>query len=389
MEKQQPTPKFWSRKNIVFLLIGLIITIIMIVVSVLFVNDIDFNEIFNKINHSLKTIKLAGLWLFLLLFFSIFRAFCFSCLAVYDAHKNKIKIAWWKWILYAFSLVFLNAVTPFAVGSEPFSIYFLNKNGYHNIKKVSALLLVCSTFYQVGQVLITIPSFIYINYELISYAVINQQYLPFYYYLALAGILVDFAMTAVYFSLGFSRKIHYFIALIINKIKKIMKLKYLNKHQIKQEQQLDSSFKYLYLGYLKNKVIVISALLIGIIYNLFIYMLMYFSFSFLHLDNQSTVFDLFNYTNISVTATNFVPIPGSEGSIQYILKQFLVYDPQNIIRSTNNYFSATQINDSIFIWRTFSLYCGALVGMVCFSCFVVYDLSVYIKKVKYKKTNNF
>ncbi|EDT87957.1 MAG: UPF0104 family protein [Ureaplasma parvum] len=375
---------FWTKKNICFLIIGLIVCLLMIIISILFILDIDFQNLFIKINHSLKTIKLAILWLLILISFIFFRAFMFIVIAVIDTYKNQIKIAWWKWILYSFSLIFLNAVTPFSVGSEPFSIYFLNKNGYHNLKKVSALLLVSSTFYELGQVIVTVPSFIYINYELITYAVNNKTSLPFYYYLAVVGIIADLCMTAIYFVLGFSKKLHFRLVLIYNWVKKLFKLKYLTKIELIQKNNQNISFKAFYLYYFKTLRVSLLAFVIGVVYNIGIYALMYISYRLVEPKPHNIFFDLFNYTNIAVTATNFVPLPGSEGSIQFMLRVFLTND-QNQIRYAMNWLSTQDINNIIFIWRMFSIYLGSLIGMFGFGYFLIFDLYKFIKKAKVDK----
>ncbi|ACI60347.1 lysylphosphatidylglycerol synthase transmembrane domain-containing protein [Ureaplasma urealyticum] len=375
---------FWTKKNICFLSIGLLVCLLMIIVSILFILDIDFHNLFMKISNSLKTIKLAVLWLLILIGFSFFRAFMFTIIAVFDAYKNQVKIDWWKWILYSFSLIFLNAVTPFSVGSEPFSIYFLNKNGYHNLKKVSALLLVSSTFYELGQVIVTIPSFIYVNYELITYAVENKTALPFYYYLAVVGVIVDLCMTGVYFILGFSKKLHFNLALVFNWVKKILKFKYLSKAELIQKSDENTSFKAIYLIYFKNLRVSLVAFIIGIVYNVAIYALMYISYRLIESNPHNVFFDLFNYTNVAVTATNFVPLPGSEGSIQYMLRIFLAND-QHQIRYAMNYLSTQDVNNIIFIWRAFSIYLGSFIGMFGFGYFLVTDLYKFIKKAKVNK----
>lgn len=369
---------FWTKKNIILLSIGVIVSAIMVGFSISLILDIDFNDLFTSLKTSLNTNNLAVLWLLLLIVFSLFRAFIFVILHYVYVRKNKIKtIKWYEWVLYAFSLLFLTAATPFSIGSEPFSVYFLTKHKVNHIRHNSAFLLACSTYYELGQLLITLPSLFYVTYQVHQFHVLNDEPIPYFFWLAIIGTLVDMMIACLYFVLGYSSKLHLFITHIYNKVKKILKLKYDNYEQMLIKHQEGENFKKVYHYYMRLPWLNISALAIGIGFNFFFYSLTYIAYLILNNEPLPIYFHLFNYTNISITATNFVPVPGSEGSVQYILKQFFMFS--NI---DNMQINVDLINQIIFIWRMFSLYLCAFIGIFGFSYFLIKDWRIFIKEIK-------
>lgn len=378
---------FWTKRNIILLSIGVIVSAIMVGFSISLILDIDFKNLFTSLKTSLNSNNLATLWLLLLIGFSLFRAFIFVLLHYVYVKKNKVKtIKWYEWILYAFSLLFLTASTPFSIGSEPFSVYFLTKHKVNHIRHNSAFLLACSTYYELGQLLITLPSLFYVSYNIhIFYTALNQP-IPYFFWLAVVGTLVDMVIASLYFVLGYSSKVHLFINRVYNKIKKVLKLKYDTYEQLLIKHKEGENFKRVYHYYMRLPWLNITALLIGLGFNFCFYSLTYISYLLVSKDPVPIYFDMFNYTNISITATNFVPIPGSEGSVQYILKQFLTFNNPHQVKINDQL-----INEVIFIWRMFSLYLCAFVGIFGFSYFLIKDWRIFIKQIKinHKQNNTF
>ncbi|WP_208894795.1 lysylphosphatidylglycerol synthase transmembrane domain-containing protein [Ureaplasma diversum] len=378
---------FWTKRNIILLSIGVIVSAIMVGFSISLILDIDFKNLFTSLKTSLNSNNLATLWLLLLIGFSLFRAFIFVLLHYVYVKRNKVKtIKWYEWILYAFSLLFLTASTPFSIGSEPFSVYFLTKHKVNHIRHNSAFLLACSTYYELGQLLITLPSLFYVSYNIhIFYTALNQP-IPYFFWLAVVGTLVDMVIASLYFVLGYSSKVHLFINRVYNKIKKVLKLKYDTYEQLLIKHKGGENFKRVYHYYMRLPWLNITALLIGLGFNFCFYSLTYISYLLVSKDPALIYFDMFNYTNISITATNFVPIPGSEGSVQYILKQFLTFNNPHQAKINDQL-----INEVIFIWRMFSLYLCAFVGIFGFSYFLIKDWRIFIKQIKinHKQNNTF
>ncbi|KEZ22238.1 lysylphosphatidylglycerol synthase transmembrane domain-containing protein [Ureaplasma diversum] len=378
---------FWTKRNIILLSIGVIVSAIMVGFSISLILDIDFKNLFTSLKTSLNSNNLATLWLLLLIGFSLFRAFIFVLLHYVYVKKNKVKtIKWYEWILYAFSLLFLTASTPFSIGSEPFSVYFLTKHKVNHIRHNSAFLLACSTYYELGQLIITLPSLFYVSYNIhIFYTALNQP-IPYFFWLAVVGTLVDMVIASLYFVLGYSSKVHLFINRVYNKIKKVLKLKYDTYEQLLIKHKEGENFKRVYHYYMRLPWLNITALLIGLGFNFCFYSLTYISYLLVSKDPVLIYFDMFNYTNISITATNFVPIPGSEGSVQYILKQFLTFNNPHQAKINDQL-----INEVIFIWRMFSLYLCAFVGIFGFSYFLIKDWRIFIKQIKinHKQNNTF
>ena len=88
---------------------------------------------------------------------------------------------------------------------------------------------------------------------------------------------------------------------------------------------------------------------------------MYFSFELSGALENISFSDWFNYTNIAVTANNWIPIPGAEGTLQILIITFI----NGINTNVDNVFKEN-VNNIIFVWRIFTFYLPAVIGMICF-----------------------
>ncbi|SYV95027.1 Uncharacterised protein, partial [Mycoplasmoides gallisepticum] len=65
---------------------------------------------------------------------------------------------------------------------------------------------------------------------------------------------------------------------------------------------------------------------------------------------------VFNFSNVAITANNFIPIPGGEGTIQVTLELYFqsLVNPSLLSREFIRYFDSkafnTDINNTIFLW---------------------------------------
>lgn len=59
--------------------------------------------------------------------------------------------------------------------------------------------------------------------------------------------------------------------------------------------------------------------------------------------DQYSLIDLFNITNIAVTASNFIPVASGEGATQFVMTSFL-----NAFKPTDQ-FLHDQIKDGVFL----------------------------------------
>jgi uncharacterized membrane protein YbhN (UPF0104 family) len=101
-------------------------------------------------------------------------------------------------------------------------------------------------------------------------------------------------------------------------------------------------------------------ILIYTINELYLYFLVFISLKFINIKIEFDVFKIFNITNVVFTANKFILTPGGEMSIEYFMQGFLKDKIISGIDTTNDIL----IDNSILIWRTFSMYIPAILGLI-------------------------
>jgi uncharacterized membrane protein YbhN (UPF0104 family) len=115
----------------------------------------------------------------------------------------------------------------------------------------------------------------------------------------------------------------------------------------------------------------------------FLYFTIIIAFEFLKNEfGDGTTFDvwkLFNLVNVGCTANRFFPLPGGEGTMEYILTVFFKSGLADI--SVGKGHVDTYINNSVMVWRTFTQYIPAAIGLFGF----VTLMGIQIKQRKKNK----
>lgn len=368
---QKQNKNFLSKKNILLMTIFFVVLIIVSVCVSVFFLGIKFSTISELTSHKLTLQK--GLWLFLIIFSLSYIITWNSFYLFKYAHDYGIKAKWWEWFVYGIVSIFFNSITPFALGSEPYRVYWLNKHGL-NAQKSLLVISTTTIFWSAAQIVITWPSFIYISTK---YYIISQTSSGLLaYWFTFAGMLIDLTMFSLIFLLSYSKKCHVFLNSIFNAILKKLKKPYKTKEEIISEYKDQAVFKKLYIQEMKKIKNIIWQGTGTILYSLAYYFSVYFSFRLIDIDIFSFG-NVFNVVNVAWTANNFIPIPGGEGTIQIILQKFLIAFQPNAIVDEN------QINAAIFVWRSFTFYLPTLAGLLTFP-YVCID---YFKKRKKENLN--
>lgn len=351
---------FWTKNKIIYFSIFFIITIVLLSLTVVFILNIDINKIFNDIGNGLKITDYQFVFLIILLIFPIIRAICYINYYYLFLRKEKIYLSAYEWFFLGFVTVFIISITPSSIGSEPFIIYFLNRK-VKNLKKTSATVLCSSLIGQCTSIFVTLPSFIWYC-AMVNYQNLDMQNNTAFWFL-LIGIFMDFVVLVSFIILGFTKKIHYWTAIIFHKIKKLLKLKYKTNSEIEKEIVENAEFKNEVLKQFKNIKISIITFVLFVLYNILYYVCVYFSMTLINGVATLNFWEIFNYTNIATTANNFIPIPGSEGTLQWLLKILLA----------NSVTDVELLNNSIFIWRFFTTQLTTLIGLL----FIVVEIAKY------------
>ncbi|MGL4947954.1 MAG: glycosyltransferase [Mycoplasma sp.] len=353
---------FFTKKKVITMIALLIVVVCAIVTSTSLFN-INFDTIGNFIQNAFETNPLFSLWVCLSLLFPIYFIFLRAWSYSYKLKKNNIKAKWYEWISFSLICGFLNAVTPFSIGSEPYCIYWLRKKGLA-LQKASVIVAANTIIFPFIQILITWPSFFVLcaSYDILS---LQPQWMMIFWF-SFMGLIFDILGFVCLWLLAYSKNIHFLIGVIVNKSKKLLKMKYINNNEIRIQFKEKASFQKDFTNELKDWKFMIIFSLGTVLWNFIYYFSMYFSLELISPSGLNINFwDVYHYTNVSLTANNFIPIPGGEGTLQYFLGQYLFFG--NSIDYGNTGIDPRSFVDSgVFIWRSFTYYLMAAMGLIPF-----------------------
>ena len=237
----------------------------------------------------------------------------------------------------AFSLTligqFLNGITPFSSGGQPFQIYLLKKDGVRVSDSTSSMLK-DFIVYQIALIIVGIFAFIY---NAISNSFTNNLYLNSLIFL---GFLINIIVLIV--------------LLLISSARKTFGFKILNRFKAKEEEAIKSIERFYKTGteLNKNK----KKIVIGVIYNI-IYLLIMHTIPFV------IFYSLGIKTNLSTTIClstfvmligNFIPIPGATGGLEYGFMQFFGI----IIKDVSI------LSGAMLLWRFITYFFGMIIGFI-------------------------
>lgn len=376
---QKDTPKidkksqkeFLTKRNIAFGIVFIIVLILISVFTSIFFLGINFDT-FSELSSSNPLDSRSIGFLFGLIIGFFYQWIWNSFYIFFNSKSFGVKANVFDWVVYGITNILINSITPFSLGSEPYKIYWLRR---HGLSSRDALLVVSSTsvYYTATQIIITWPSFIIVSthYDVIS----SSSDGLIAYWFSFGGMMLDILVFSIFFSMSYSRHVHVFLGRIFNRFLKLIKKPYKTKEELIEEFKTNASFKKAYIQEMKKwkHVIIQAAGTCGLA--LFQYFSVYFSIQLLHTPIASgySVDVVFNIANVAVSANNFIPIPGGEGTIQFVLQKFfLAWDPNNLTPKLED------LNKAIFVWRCFQFYLPVVVGLLFFP----YVLTNHIKKEK-------
>jgi uncharacterized membrane protein YbhN (UPF0104 family) len=273
-------------------------------------------------------------------------------------------------------MMFLKAVTPGALITEPYTLFWLKTRGVTTAKG-TAIVWVNDFIWHTICVFIAIPSFIIFciwgpNLFKISGAAGIGVFV-----LVCIGFSLDVGMFAFFIFMGSSKHFHYFLSRCFNTVKKWLHLKYHTKSQTQhtyiEKAILQKEAKILLTDWKSTG---ISLLIYGagqiLLYSLLFCALQvtcsdvnkYFSYG-----------HVFNTSNIVTMANRYLPIPGGEGITQWELNELLKVKAY----STEVIPPNEAITNGIFTWRFFSSYLTGAVGLIGF-VIVTVKYSIKIKR---------
>ncbi len=322
--------------------------------------NLDFTRVFKTLSNSYQTNTFFLGWLFLLFIFPIWNYFTAFVVYWYKFKKKNIKVKWFEWLIFCGVNIFVRSITPFSIGGEPYAIYWMNKKGL-TVKEATSIAASILVACPIAQIILTWPSFFWMcsiywqNSSNTAWATV--------FWAILVGLCADLFSTAFILLTSLSKHIHYAINMVINKFRKLFRLSYKTKEQIKTEFIENKEFKRMFINELKDIKFTMIVVSCNLIWSILQYVSVFFSFELIGIDIGVDFMTMFNYVNVGVTANNFVPIPGGEGTLQGVLITLF----STVSTSPLPHEELVRVStDSIFVWRIFTFYICAIFGIIMF-----------------------
>lgn len=371
--EQQPQKNFFYKKRLLIISLSFILSIALIVLSFFFVIKVNFKELFEQFATAFTLPTHIG-W-FLLLFAYIFLSFFFNIVTFWiRIRRMNLKIPTSQWILLAMTIGFLKAVTPANFIYDPYTLFWMRSNGI-SVGRASAIIFINAWEWQVAQLLITLPSFIWIALKTSDVLAIEHGNAA--YILLLCGLIVDIAGCFLMTFLCFSTKIHVFLSSVFNWVKKKLHMQYHTKEQIKETYGKKALIQKEYVNSMKQYKDTILIFVMIFMNEFLIYSTVYFSLSFIKTFETPVnwfnyYWTIFNISNVVFTANKLIITPGGEFSIEFMMRIFLKSCGKFQLPETVE--EEQFLGHGILIWRTFSIYLPCFVGFFGFCATLIHHL---------------
>ena len=326
-----------------------IILIVVITSLVLFFSLKDnYKEIINQIlNINLFWLALAFL---LLIIYWLLRS-----LAMHTFIKMvKPSVKFFNSFLLMLRTQFVNAVTPFATGGQPYQIYYLKKSNI-SLAKSTSIIVENFIVYQIALVTLGLIALfsnrifhIFSKNDLLSH-------------LVAIGFFMNTLIIVLLFILSFGKKLNKIIINIgINILTKLKIVKDRQK-QLDKWNETINNFHNSASILLKNKFKFIKSIFYNFMALIALYLIpliILFSFGYYHSMN---FFEVIITSAYVMLIGSFVPIPGGSGGLEYGFVAFY-----------GNFITGSVLPAVMLMWRFITYYFGMIIGAITF----------YIKKVK-------
>lgn len=338
---------------------------------------LSYNTIFSNVtyeNFILSTFRLNGLWylVFLLIIFSFIRSIFYSSLLWYTIKKTLSfnKLSFVSFIILGMQLTFIQIITPFATGSQPYSIAYLKRKGF-KISEILPITIFVDLVYQIVLVLLPLLLSPY------AFAISNlnwtdKDHVMFIIFLII-GLSLDLAIGLFLLFSGVSTRfqrfsvkiIYFFYVKILRKKDGDKKKEELEKKQV--------SFRLLCIKCIKNYKIFLVNLTIAFI-GLFSVSILYYISCIIGSSNlvKLDFFQVVGLSSASFSANGMIPLPGGLGSQEWLFS----------IASEDFFNKKEYISLSILVWRFWTSFIPGSIGLL------ILLIDIWFLIFKNKKWNN-
>lgn len=319
--------------------INLIILFIALGLVLYFTLKDDFNGIMTELKEVNILIFLIAILVFLISLF--FKSMSLKIFINEYKKEYSIKNA------YQLTLIgqFLNGITPFQSGGQPFQIYLLKKDGVRISDSTNAMI---KDFIAFQSALILVGIFaLLINIKLDVFS--KNVYLNGLIFL---GFTINLIIMILLLIIAFAKKtginlanklIHF--AFRFNIIRKLGT----------SEDKLKESLNYFYKNgteLKKNKWLIIKGIISNIIHLLLLYLIPYIIFRALGVRDIS-ILDSATMIAFVMLIGNFIPIPGATGGIEYSFIEFF-----------RSFVSDPVLSGGMLLWRFVTYFLAMIIGFI-------------------------
>lgn len=322
-----------NKRNFIILIIALILVFY-------FTTKDDFVGIINQLsNINIKIFLLAIIIFLMSLFFKSISLYIYlrECKEDYPLKKA-----------YFLTLIgqFLNGITPFQSGGQPFQIYLLKKEGIRITDSTNAMIKDFLSF-QIALVTMGVIALVLNN----NMYVLNDAF--FLKSFVLLGFLINFIVLLFLIIILCSKKS---LVKLINKfINFVFKFRIIRKSGLNKENITEGIKNFYKSGkeLKKTKIKLLIAVLTNLINLFLLYIIPFMLFKALGVNNISILDSLIVITFITLIG-NFIPVPGATGGIEFsFLKLFSSFSIKSTILSS-----------VMLVWRFITYIFGMFVGLI-------------------------
>ena len=324
-----------------------ILNYVVLGIITVFVLYFSLKDNYEDIIHTLSTMDMK--WI-IIAFIVMVIAWSLKTIPIYyftKSHKKSFKYR--NSIMLVLRTQFVNAITPFATGGQPYQIYYLNKKG---IRSGTATGIILQNFivYQIALVFLGIVALIS------NYIFHFFPYNSLLVYLITLGFIINTLVIVISFIVSFSKKLD----------KKLIKLgiAFLTKfHLVKDKEKTLSKWNDRISKFhdsasilVKNKKLFISMIFVNFLYLSLLYLIPMFVLFAMGDFGSVNVFTSIVSSAYVMLIGSLVPIPGGTGGLEY-----------GYIKFYGNFISGGILSASMLIWRFITYYFGLIVGAIAFN----------------------
>lgn len=235
---------------------------------------------------------------------------------------------------------FLNAITPFQTGGQPFQIYLLKKDGMRITDSTNSMIKDFIA-YQSALIIVGIIAII-LNIKLNIFSANN--YLAV---LVLLGFVINVIVLSVLLFITFAKKSG--TALATKTINFLFKFKIV-RNRFSKENLLSGLRHFYELGKKVNKKTLFKGIIFHMLHLIILYMVPIVIFYSIGVSNINVI-ESISCTAFVMLIGNFIPIPGATGGIEYSFIQFF-----------GHIITGPALYSGMLLWRFVTYILGIIVG---------------------------